>query len=65
MMVSALERGCGRFEWWVLDWNEPAIRFYQSLGAHPMSDWTVYRLTGPALESLASEEPRMDANRRE
>ncbi len=49
----AVERGCGRFEWWVLDWNAPAIRFYESLGARPMSDWTVYRLTGPALEALA------------
>ncbi len=39
------ERGCGRLEWWVLDWNEPAIRFYESLGAEAMSDWTVYRLT--------------------
>ena len=39
------ERGCGRLEWWVLDWNEAAIRFYESLGAEAMSDWTVYRLT--------------------
>ncbi len=51
----AVERGCGRFEWWVLDWNEPAIGFYQGLGARPMGDWTVYRLTGPALEALADE----------
>ena len=49
--------GCGRFEWWVLDWNEPAIRFYESLGARPMSDWTVYRLTGDALAKLAGEAP--------
>ncbi len=49
----AVERGCGRFEWWVLDWNEPAIRFYESLGAKPMSDWTVYRMTGEALRALA------------
>lgn len=49
----AKERGCGRFEWWVLDWNEPAIRFYQSLGAVPMSDWTVFRVTGNALDKLA------------
>jgi GNAT superfamily N-acetyltransferase len=49
----AVERGCGRFEWWVLDWNQPAIRFYQSLGARPMSDWTVYRVTGDALAELA------------
>jgi len=52
----AVERGCGRFEWWVLDWNEPAIQFYESLGAKPMSEWTVYRLTGPALEALAERE---------
>ncbi len=49
----AVERGCGRFEWWVLDWNAPAIAFYESLGARPMSDWTVYRLTGDALRDLA------------
>jgi GNAT superfamily N-acetyltransferase len=49
----ARERECGRIEWWVLDWNEPAINFYKGLGAQPMSDWTVYRLTGPALEKLA------------
>jgi GNAT superfamily N-acetyltransferase len=49
----ALERGCGRLEWWVLDWNETAIRFYRSLGAAPMSDWTVYRLTGEPLRALA------------
>ena len=52
----ARERGCGRFEWSVLDWNEGAIRFYRSLGAEPMSDWTVYRVTGPALERLAAED---------
>ena len=51
----AVARGCGRFEWWVLDWNAPAIRFYESLGARPMDDWTVYRLTGDALEKLAGE----------
>lgn len=51
----AVERECGRFEWWVLDWNEPAIRFYESLGARAMSDWTVYRLTGEPLERLARE----------
>jgi GNAT superfamily N-acetyltransferase len=49
----AIERGCGRLEWWVLDWNEPAIRFYERLGAKPMDDWTVYRVTGDALEELA------------
>jgi GNAT superfamily N-acetyltransferase len=51
----ARERGCGRFEWSVLDWNEPAIGFYRSLGARAMDDWTVYRLTGPALDRLADE----------
>ncbi len=50
----AVERGCGRFEWAVLDWNEPAIGFYQSLGAKPMADWTVMRLTGEALKKLGS-----------
>ena len=40
------ERGCGRLEWWCLDWNRPSIDFYLSLGAQPMEDWTVYRLTG-------------------
>jgi GNAT superfamily N-acetyltransferase len=54
----AVERGCGRFEWSVLDWNEPAIRFYRSLGAVPMDDWTLYRLTGDALHRLAGEERR-------
>lgn len=51
----ARERGCGRLEWWVLDWNEPAIRFYRSLGAQPMDDWTVFRLTGADLDRLADE----------
>jgi GNAT superfamily N-acetyltransferase len=51
----ARERGCGRLEWWVLDWNEPAIRFYKSLGAVPMEEWTVYRLTEEALDELATE----------
>jgi GNAT superfamily N-acetyltransferase len=49
----AVERGCGRFEWAVLDWNEPAIRFYRALGARPMDDWTVFRLDGEALRALA------------
>ncbi|MEX6503022.1 GNAT family N-acetyltransferase [Pseudomonas zhanjiangensis] len=51
----ALERGCGRLEWSVLDWNQPAIGFYQRLGARPLDDWTVYRLTGPALRDLAQQ----------
>jgi GNAT superfamily N-acetyltransferase len=49
----AAERGCGRFEWWCLDWNTPSIGFYKSLGARPMEDWTVYRLEGKALDNLA------------
>jgi GNAT superfamily N-acetyltransferase len=50
----AKERKCGRLEWAVLDWNEPSIQFYKKLGAVPMSDWTVYRVTGEALNLLAS-----------
>jgi GNAT superfamily N-acetyltransferase len=49
----AVERRCGRLEWSVLDWNEPAIGFYRRLGARPMDDWTVYRLTGDRLRALA------------
>ena len=49
----AVERECGRLEWAVLDWNEPAIGFYQSLGARPNNEWTVYRLADEALETLA------------
>jgi GNAT superfamily N-acetyltransferase len=52
----AIERGCGRFEWAVLDWNEPAIGFYKALGAKPMDEWTVYRMSGDALARLASDE---------
>ncbi|MBI3939448.1 MAG: GNAT family N-acetyltransferase [Acidobacteria bacterium] len=51
----AIGRGCGRLEWSVLDWNEPAIRFYKGLGAVPMDQWTVFRLTGEALDRLAEE----------
>jgi GNAT superfamily N-acetyltransferase len=51
----AVERGCGRFEWAVLDWNEPAIGFYRSLGATILPDWRVTRVTGDALVALASE----------
>jgi len=50
----ALNRNCGRLEWWVLDWNQPAKDFYQSVGAEPMNDWTVNRLSGSALDSLAA-----------
>lgn len=49
----AVARGCGRMEWAVLDWNEPAIRFYRSIAAQAMDGWTVYRLTGDALKRLA------------
>jgi GNAT superfamily N-acetyltransferase len=49
----AVERGCGRLEWAVLDWNEPSIQFYKSLGAVPMDEWTTFRCTGEALERLS------------
>ena len=48
-----MQRGYGRLEWWVLDWNAPARGFYESLGAVAMDEWTVHRLTGPALDALA------------
>ena len=51
----AAERGCGRLEWWCLDWNRPSIDFYRSLGAEPMDEWTVYRITGDTLKSMAEE----------
>ena len=51
----ARERGCGRLQWSVLDWNAPAIGFYERLGAVPLKEWTVYRVTGEALERLAGE----------
>ena len=51
----AVERGCGRLEWAVLDWNRDAIKFYERLGARPNSDWTVYRLAGEALTGLARD----------
>ena len=51
----AIELNCGRLEWWVLDWNKPAIDFYQSLGAQPMDEWTVNRVTGQALGKLAKQ----------
>jgi GNAT superfamily N-acetyltransferase len=51
-----VERGYGRLEWWVLDWNAPAIGFYASLGAVAMDEWTVHRLSGPALLALAGED---------
>ena len=54
LAAIAVERGCGRLEWWCLDWNKPGIDFYLSLGAEPMDDWTVYRITGDTLSNLAS-----------
>jgi len=49
----AIERGCGRLEWYCLDWNQPSIDFYLSLGAEALSDWTTYRLTGETLKKMA------------
>ena len=51
----AVERDCGRLEWWCLDWNRPSIDFYLSLGAKPMDEWTVYRITGDTLTEMAEE----------
>jgi GNAT superfamily N-acetyltransferase len=51
----AADRNCGRFEWSVLDWNEPAIKFYKSLGARPMDEWTIFRVAGDALATLADK----------
>ena len=51
----AVERGCERLEWWVLDWNERAISFYKKLGAQPMDNWTVFRISGQTLSGLAKE----------
>jgi len=55
LAALAVQRGCGRFEWSVLDWNAPAIAFYESLGAKAQSEWTIYRVTGDALTSLAAK----------
>ena len=51
----AKDRKCGRLEWWVLDWNEPALKFYKSIGAKKMDEWTVQRLDGDALDNLAEQ----------
>lgn len=56
----AKERNCGRLEWWVLDWNEAAIKFYKNLGAIPMDEWTVFRVTGEALDELAKKDKVFD-----
>lgn len=53
LAARCVERGYARLEWWVLDWNAPAIEFYKSVGAKPMSDWTVFRLDGDELEVFA------------
>ena len=54
----AKERNCGRFEWAVLDWNEPSIAFYKKLGAIPLDDWTTFRVAGKALDALANNPPK-------
>lgn len=59
LAARAVAAGCGRMEWWVLDWNEPARRFYAGLGAEPMDEWTVQRLSGDALRRLAHEGARV------
>jgi len=51
----AKAEGCGRLEWWCLDWNQPSIEFYKRMGARPMDEWTVFRVSGPALDALAEE----------
>ena len=56
----ALERNCGRLEWAVLDWNEPAINFYKSLNAKLMDEWSTFRVTGEALETLAKGDRQAD-----
>jgi GNAT superfamily N-acetyltransferase len=58
----ARDRQCGRLEWSVLDWNEPAVKFYKTLGAVPMNEWTVFRLTGESLTKLATSEGRLRAD---
>jgi GNAT superfamily N-acetyltransferase len=54
LAALAVERGCGRFEWTVLDWNEPSIRFYEAMGASVLPDWRICRVTGEALQKMAS-----------
>ena len=56
LAAIAVERGCGRLEWSCLDWNKPSIDFYRSLGAVPMEEWTVYRVTGETLKKLAESQ---------
>lgn len=56
LAAIALKRGCGRLEWWCLDWNQPSIDFYKSLGAEPMEEWTTYRISGETLEKFGKGE---------
>ena len=58
LAAIAVEEGCGRLEWWCLDWNKPSIDFYLGMGARPMSDWTVYRIDGERLEAMAADARR-------
>ena len=60
LAATCVRHGYGRLEWWVLDWNAPAIGFYRSIGADPMSEWTVQRLAGPALSRLATTVDQSD-----
>lgn len=53
LAATAVERGCGRLEWWCLDWNQPSIDFYLSMGAQPMDEWTSYRISGKTLLEMA------------
>jgi GNAT superfamily N-acetyltransferase len=55
LATITMKRGCGRLEWWCLDWNKPSVDFYLSLGAAPMDDWTVYRISGNTLKELSQE----------
>lgn len=55
LAAVAVERGCGRLEWWVLDWNKPSIDFYKSMGAVPMDEWTVFRIAGDTLEKMGKK----------
>ena len=55
LAAIAVERGCGRLEWWCLDWNEPSKKFYTNLGAIPMDEWTTYRITGETLTEMAEQ----------
>ena len=57
---ECMDRGFGRLEWWVLDWNEPALEVYRAIGAVPMDEWTVQRVTGDALHALASQAPTLN-----